>query len=112
VGTIAAHVGHTTTPVRLPPSKKVITRMSDMGWRADGIARARAVGGVELERYRRPGFVSGIGVRAVSGDVQAQGFEIDPTPDEYEDSRSWTHAPRYGSPRFATWPSSWPSSST
>lgn len=37
--------------------------MSDLGWRADGIERARAAGGIELETYRRPGFVAGIGVR-------------------------------------------------
>jgi hypothetical protein len=30
--------------------------MSDLGWRADGIARALAAGGIQLETYRRPGF--------------------------------------------------------
>ena len=33
--------------------------MSDLGWRADGIARARACGAVELEVYYRPGRLIG-----------------------------------------------------
>lgn len=37
--------------------------MSDLGWAADGIERAVAAGGVELEKYRRPGYVAGVGVR-------------------------------------------------
>jgi len=37
--------------------------MSDLGWRADGIERARAAGGIELELYRRPGFIGGFAVR-------------------------------------------------
>jgi|1186.fasta_scaffold1181224_2 hypothetical protein len=83
--------------------------MSDMGWRADGIARARAAGGLDLERYRTPGFVSCVGVRAVVGDAQAQGFDViyvDPTPDEHEGKQPWMPAPRSCSPRSATWPSS------
>jgi hypothetical protein len=56
--------------------------VSDLGWRADGIARALAVGGVELERYRRPGFAGGEAVRVVSYGVNAEGFdyEADPWP--------------------------------
>lgn len=40
--------------------------MTDLGWRADGIERARAAGGVDLELYRRPGFANGLAVRRVS----------------------------------------------
>lgn len=63
--------------------------MSDLGWRADGIERALAAGGVELERYLRPGFVSGIGVRrSTAGGGGSSGVEVDverfdPEPDEY-----------------------------
>lgn len=63
--------------------------MSDLGWRADGIAKALAVGGVELEKYRRPGFAGGIGVRRVSDGGHCEGFEsahqpeADPTPEEF-----------------------------
>jgi hypothetical protein len=65
--------------------------MSDLGWRADGIARARAAGGVELERYRVPGFTGGMGVRRVTQDVNVQGYlELDPEPPEFyePDARS------------------------
>lgn len=48
--------------------------MSDLGWRAEGIARARAVGGVELETYRLPGFSGGIGVRRASDGGYVQGI--------------------------------------
>lgn len=71
--------------------------MSDLGWRADGIARARAAGGVELETYRRPGFAGGRAVRRVRSEVASGfGFEVgtDPGPDEYEESRSWRIRPR------------------
>lgn len=68
--------------------------MSDIGWRADGIARAVAAGGVELERYLRPGFVSGIGVRrSTSGGAGSSGVAIespgfyDPEPDEYDSAK-------------------------
>lgn len=37
--------------------------MSDLGWRADGIERAIAVGGIPLDLYRRPGFTGGTAVR-------------------------------------------------
>lgn len=60
--------------------------MSGLGWRADGIARAKAAGGVELEVYRRPGFTGTVGVRRVSEGAVAQGFwDRDPEPDETED---------------------------
>lgn len=56
--------------------------MSDLGWRADGIARARAAGGVELEVYRRPGFTGGEAVRRSSNDlvVRGQELQVDPEP--------------------------------
>jgi hypothetical protein len=63
----------------------------DLGWRADGIARARDAGGVELELYRRPGFAGGTGVRRSNvggsasgfsaGSVWQDEFEVDPTPE-------------------------------
>jgi len=63
---------------------------SDLGWRADGMARALAAGGIELEIYRRPGFITGTAVRrslvGASGSgipIEAPG-EADPTPDKYE----------------------------
>lgn len=63
--------------------------MSDLGWRADGIAKARAAGGVELEKYQRPGFMTEIAVRRTSEGGSAEGFESshwpedDPTPQAY-----------------------------
>jgi hypothetical protein len=61
--------------------------MSDLGWRADGIARARAAGGIELEVYRRPGFTGGIGVRRskVDGDCYGIQTSYDPDPPDDED---------------------------
>lgn len=60
--------------------------MSDVGWRADGIARARAAGGLDLERYRRPGFTGGEAVR-IAGSLGGAGFEydgeVDPAEDEF-----------------------------
>lgn len=62
--------------------------MSDLGWRAEGIERARAAGGVELETYRRPGFVSGVGVRRSASAYGGGGIwvdapsESDPEPDD------------------------------
>ena len=57
--------------------------MSDLGWRADGIERALAAGGVELEVYRRPGFRSELGVRRVSSGGGATGFAVElPWEDE------------------------------
>lgn len=49
----------------------------DLGWRADGIARALAAGGVELELYRRPGFTGGTGVRRSGISGSGQGFTVD-----------------------------------
>lgn len=57
--------------------------MSDLGWRADGIERALAAGGVELERYRRPGFTGGTAVRRSSVGYGGSGFEIQGDPDPY-----------------------------
>ena len=61
--------------------------MSDLGWRADGISRAMAAGGVPLERYRRPGFTDTVGVRRSDTYGGGYGFDVrsDPDPDEYED---------------------------
>jgi hypothetical protein len=64
--------------------------MSDLGWRADGIDRAKAAGGVELEVYTRPGFTGGKAVRRSEVGAGGSGFEIgeyedsaDPTPEEF-----------------------------
>jgi hypothetical protein len=60
--------------------------MSDLGWRADGIERARAAGGVELEVYRRPGFTGGRAVRRVAVDMTVSGStSLDPEPPTNED---------------------------
>jgi hypothetical protein len=66
--------------------------VSDIGWRADGIERARAAGGIELEVYRRPGFTGGKAVRrsqeggAGGGptfdDPERWEFEPDPRPED------------------------------
>ena len=57
--------------------------MSDLGWRADGIARARAAGGIDLEVYRKPGFRSELGVRrATDGGGYATGFSVDVWPED------------------------------
>lgn len=64
----------------------------DLGWRADGITRARNAGGLELELYRRPGFTGGPAVRRSVEGSHGSGtvLEIfdgiaapDPTLDEY-----------------------------
>lgn len=64
--------------------------MSYLGWSADGIARARAAGGIELEKYRQPGFIARIGVRRASDGGYCQGFESshDPGADEWPDDRA------------------------
>lgn len=58
--------------------------MSDLGWRADGLARAEACGGVTLEKYLRPGFggVPAVRVRPRT-EVGGEGFDVwhDPEPD-------------------------------
>jgi hypothetical protein len=60
--------------------------MADLGWRADGIERARAAGGVELEVYRRPGFTGGRAVRRVAVDMTVSGCtSLDPEPPTNED---------------------------
>lgn len=59
--------------------------MNDLGWRADGIERAIAAGGVPLEIYRRPGFEAGRGVRRADGDGAGGGIPFDPDPYPYED---------------------------
>lgn len=59
--------------------------MSDLGWRADGIARAKAAGGIELELYQRPGFARTLAVRRTDAAGAGSGFSHeDPWPDEYE----------------------------
>lgn len=55
--------------------------VSDVGWRAEGIRRARAAGGVDLELYRRPGFVGSVEVRISGGDVHVEGYGIDSDPE-------------------------------
>lgn len=76
--------------------------MSDLGWRADGIAKAEAAGGVTLERYRRPGFTPRTGVRRMAGPLDGgQGFDIQSDPEPWEIDEpdegvrrtrlSWTH---------------------
>jgi hypothetical protein len=58
----------------------------DLGWRADGIERAMAVGGVVLETYHRPGFTGGKAVRrAEQGGAGTAGIELDPLPDAEDD---------------------------
>ena len=60
--------------------------MTDLGWRADGIERAEAAGGVTLEKYRKVGFAAGYGVRRRPGDAHLSGFTIDdPEWWEYEE---------------------------
>ncbi len=52
--------------------------MSRLGWTADGIQRARAAGGIELELYRRPGFFGGMAVRRSEIGAGGSGIAIDP----------------------------------
>jgi hypothetical protein len=59
--------------------------MSDLGWRADGIERARIAGGIELELYRRPGVVRGLAVRRSDADGGGTGVSIEADPEPYED---------------------------
>jgi hypothetical protein len=58
--------------------------VTDLGWRADGIERARAAGGVELELYQRPGFEAGMGVRRATEGGGGSGFPVDVPDDEGE----------------------------
>lgn len=59
--------------------------MSDLGWRAERIARAKAAGGVELETYRRPGFTGAVAGRRSEASASAEGFEVWTDPDPEED---------------------------
>jgi hypothetical protein len=59
--------------------------VSDLGWRAEGIERARAAGGVDLEVYRRPGFTGGLAVRRSSDGAGGSGFPIDLDPEPFDD---------------------------
>lgn len=55
----------------------------DLGWRADGIDRALAAGGVPLEVYRRPGFTGGKAVRRSDTYGGGSGFPIESDPEPY-----------------------------
>lgn len=57
----------------------------DLGWRADGIERATAAGGVPLETYRRPGFTGGLAVRRADGQGAGGGIPMDPYASEQFD---------------------------
>lgn len=59
--------------------------MSDLGWRADGIERAIACGGVPLEVYRRPGFSGERAVRRADFSGGGSGFVLDPPEADEED---------------------------
>lgn len=62
--------------------------MSDLGWRAEGIARAEAAGGLIIERYVRPGFTGGPAARVLGPSLAGgSGFEVwsDPEPEDDED---------------------------
>jgi len=63
--------------------------VSDLGWRADGISRAIAAGGVPLEKYRRPGFTDQVGIRRSDTYGGGYGFDVylDPEPDDVEGRR-------------------------
>lgn len=56
--------------------------MSDLSWQAEGIAQARAAGGVDLEVYRRPGFTGGLSVRRLVDPAGGVGFEVDSESDD------------------------------
>jgi hypothetical protein len=59
--------------------------VSDLGWRAEGIDRAKAAGGVELEVYRRPGFIGTTAVRRSDVGYGGSGFSVEKDPEPYED---------------------------
>lgn len=59
--------------------------MAYLGWQADGIERARAASGIELELYRRPGFTGGKAVRRSLDGGPGGGFEVSET-DGYADA--------------------------
>jgi hypothetical protein len=47
---------------------------------ADGIENAERIGGVTLDKVRRPGFAGGTAVR-IRGGAQVEGIPFDPEPD-------------------------------
>ena len=59
--------------------------MSDLGWRADGIARALAAGGVVIELHRVPGFARGLEARSLSSEASGGGSGVQLDPDPYYD---------------------------
>jgi hypothetical protein len=73
--------------------------VSNLGWKADGIERARACGGVDLEIYQRPGFNGGKAIRLAQSGGAGSGFEagtnwaddwepeIDPTPRAFREKQ-------------------------
>lgn len=67
--------------------------MNQLGWAADGIARALACGAVELEKYRKPGFVGGVGVRRSQQGGPGGGFDASWDYDPYDDD-DWEDAAR------------------
>lgn len=75
--------------------------MTDLGWRADGIARAEAAGGLTLEQYRRPGFTGGCAVRVLSpyGLAGGSGFEVYADPEPEPDDRATPGGPTPQPPR-------------
>lgn len=59
--------------------------MASLRWVADGIEAAQRAGGVELERYWRPGFTGGPDVRRLpETSLRGSALEIasDPEPEE------------------------------
>jgi hypothetical protein len=61
--------------------------VSDISWRADGIAKAEAAGGVILEPYRRPGFTGGPAIRTLGPNLAGgSGFEVWSDPDPWDDT--------------------------
>jgi hypothetical protein len=61
--------------------------MSDLGWRAEGIERAEAAGGVTLEVYWRPGFIRTRDIRRLRGGLDGgAGFQIDADPEPNDDA--------------------------
>ncbi len=59
--------------------------VSDLGWRAEGIERALACGGVVLETYHRPGFAGTIAVRRSAEGGAGGGFSIEADPEPGDD---------------------------
>lgn len=59
--------------------------MSNIGWTADGIERARAAGGIDLEVYRKPGFTGGMAIRRSFDGAGGSGFEIEADPEPWDE---------------------------